>query len=187
MKRVLGASAAVIYLASVVLANWLTTRYGFVHVWPGAKATAGTFAAGGALVVRDVVQDAVGRVGALTLILVAAAVSFLVSAPAIAVASGAAFLVSETLDMVVYSPLRKRAKFGGPRWQVAVAAGAVLGAVADTVVFLRIAFGWAAVAPRLNGQLIGKGEIVAAFIVAGFLLRQQARPVLDRPVLKAAA
>jgi hypothetical protein len=160
--------AVAVYVASVLLANWLTTRYGFVPVGFGEKATAGTFAAGGALVVRDAVQDAVGRAGVVALIVAAAVLSFAVAAPAVAVASGAAFLVSETLDMVAYSPLRARARrFGDKRWAVAVAVAGALGAVADTVVFLRVAFGWSAVWPGMPGQLVGKGEVVAALIVIG--------------------
>lgn len=156
-----------VYLGSVVLANWLTTRYGFVPVGFGKAATAGTFAAGGALVVRDLLQDAIGRIGVAALILVAAALSFLVAAPAIATASAAAFLVAESLDMLAYTPLRAKAKFGDWRWRAAVAAGAFIGAIADSVIFLWIAFGRSSIRPALEGQLIGKYEVALAFIVVG--------------------
>lgn len=52
----------VAYLASIVLANWLTSRYGLVSMGFGLMATAGTFAAGLAFVARDAVQDAAGRI-----------------------------------------------------------------------------------------------------------------------------
>lgn len=166
-KAVLGLLAVAAYITSVVLANWLTTRYGFISVGFGYMATAGTFAAGGALVVRDLVQDAIGRVGVFALILVAAALSYVIAAPAIALASGAAFAVAETLDMLCYTPLRRRGRFGGWWWRAAVAAGAVVGAVADSIVFLWIAFGRSAIAPALTGQLVGKLEVAVALIVLG--------------------
>src|SRR5882672_5111195 len=134
----IAAIAIVVYLFSVILANWLTTRYGFVPVGFGHLATAGTFAAGGALVVRDVVQDAVGRVGVLALIAITGLVSYLVADPSIATASMVAFLASEMLDMTAYTPLRSRAKFGDWRWRAAVLAGGAVGAVADTLIFLTI-------------------------------------------------
>lgn len=178
-RRTTATIAVLVYVGSVLLANWLTTRYGFVNVGFGKATTAGTFAAGGALVVRDIVQDALGRAGVIVLIVVAAGLSYLVSAPAIALASGAAFLIAESLDMLAYTPLRKRARFGDRRWQVAVAAGATVGALADTVVFLTIAFGWASVRPALAGQLLGKGEVVAALIVLGVATRALLRESVD--------
>jgi uncharacterized PurR-regulated membrane protein YhhQ (DUF165 family) len=179
VKRLaLAAPIAAVYLCSIVLANWLTTHYGFVPVGFGRTATAGTFAAGGALVVRDLLQDAIGRVGVALLIIVGAGLSYLVAASFIATASCAAFLVSEALDMAVYTPLRKRAEFGDNRWALAVGAAALVGAVADTLIFLSIAFGRAAVMPALPGQLIGKAEVAVALIVMGVT----SRAVLRQPV-----
>lgn len=175
----IAAIAIAVYLFSVVLANWLTTRYGFVPVGFGHLATAGTFAAGGALVVRDVVQDAVGRVGVLALIAITGLVSYLVADSSIATASMVAFLASEVLDMTAYTPLRTRAKFGDWRWRSAVLAGGVVGAVADTLIFLTIAFGWAAVSGALAGQLIGKGEVIAGFLIVGSVTRAYLRRPLD--------
>ena len=168
-RKTLALVAATVYLASVVLANILTTRYGFIPVGFGYMATAGTFAAGGALVVRDLVQDTAGRLGVVALILLAALLSYLLAAPAIAIASGLAFLLSEALDMAFYTPLRARARFGDRWWRTAVLAGAVVGAVADSVVFLWVAFGRASIAHSLPGQLVGKLEVAALFIVLGSL------------------
>lgn len=178
-RRLLAVIAAVVYLTSVVLANWLTTRYGFVNVGFSQQATAGTFAIGGALVVRDVLQDAVGRAGVFALILLAAGVSYLVAAHAIALASFTAFCVSELLDMLAYTPLRRHSRFGDLRWQSAVTAGAVVGAVVDTAIFLGIAFGAAQILPALPGQLLGKGEVAAVLIAAGVVSRALFREPLD--------
>lgn len=54
-------AAAFAFLATIVIANWLTTEYGFVAVGFGLTATAGTYAAGLALGFRDVLQDHAGR------------------------------------------------------------------------------------------------------------------------------
>jgi uncharacterized PurR-regulated membrane protein YhhQ (DUF165 family) len=83
-----------------------------VPVGFGLVATAGTYFAGLAFVLRDSVQDAGGRRLVLTLIIAGALLSYLVSDPFIALASGVAFLVSETVDMGIYTPLRKRGYFG---------------------------------------------------------------------------
>jgi hypothetical protein len=164
----------------VVVANWLTTHTGFVPVGFGQQATAGTFAIGGALVVRDVLQDALGRAGVAVLILAGAGVSFAVAAPAVAAASLLAFLVSETLDMAVYTPLRRRGRFGDSWWQAAVTAGAAVGAVTDSIVFLGIAFGSAAIWPALAGQLLGKAEIASLLLAVGVAGRAVLREPLDR-------
>ena len=180
MRRLyIALGAATVYLASVILANWLTTHYGFVPVGFGKVATAGTFAAGGALVVRDVLQDAIGRIGVLLLIVTAAALSWIVAAPQIALASGCAFLLAETFDMLVYTPMRRRTRFGDPGWTAAVWCAGVVGAIADTIVFLRIAFGWPAVWSGLPGQLLGKCEMLAALIAIGVMSRALLRQSLD--------
>lgn len=61
-KRVaLGSAAAAGLFAGIVAANYLTTRFGFVPVGFGLAATAGTFAAGVTLALRDAIQDTLGR------------------------------------------------------------------------------------------------------------------------------
>ncbi len=166
----LGLAAGAGFIASIVLANYLTTRYGFIPVGFGLTAAAGTIAAGLALGLRDLVQDALGRVAVLVVIAVGAAVSFLVADPFIAVASALAVLVSEVADLAVYTPLRGRVRVGQRRWVVAVLASNAVGAVVDTAVFLAVAFGWAAVIPGMAGQLVGKGWATLAVIAVGMAL-----------------
>lgn len=141
-------SAFLTYLACIVAANWLVNRFGFVPVWPGVTAAAGTYAAGAALLARDALQDAAGRRGVLAAIAAGAALSGWLSTPQLAVASGAAFLIAESADMAVYTALRKRG------WARAVLASNAVGAVLDTVVFLWLA-GFP-IAAAMPGQLIGK-------------------------------
>lgn len=147
MIRRLGYAAAAAFVVSIVAANYVTTRYGFVGVGLGLTATAGTYLAGLALGLRDVVQDALGRWGVLAVITVGAAVSYALADGRIATASAIALLLSEVADWRVYTPLRDR-------WPAAVLASNVVGAVVDTFAFLLIAgfFTWHAV----PGQLVGK-------------------------------
>lgn len=150
MSRRLGILAALAYVAVVVLANVLTTRFGMVSVGFGLMATAGTYAAGAALGLRDAVREGLGPWGMVAVIVVGSALSYLLADPFIATASLAAFAASELLDAAVYEPLRNRSKVA------AVVISNTVGAVVDTYVFLALApFGpvtWAA----MQGQLVGK-------------------------------
>lgn len=168
MRPVLGTLSAAAFIGSVVAANYLTTRYGFVPVGFGQAATAGTFAAGFALAARDALSDTLGRWWMLAGLAAGAALSFVVSDPTIAVASAVAFGLAEVADWMIYAPLRRRGRFGGRWWTAAVAGSGVVGAVVDTAVFVGIAFGSAAIAPALLGQLIGKGCAQCVYVLVGW-------------------
>lgn len=160
------------YLACIVAANWLTSRYGFIPVGFGLMATAGTYAAGAAFVARDAVQDTAGRLGVLAAIVVGAALSWWVSTPQLALASGIAFGLSELADMAIYTPLRKRGYI-----RAAVASN-LAGSVVDTLVFLWLA-GFGLAAGTVAGQLVGKAwltvAVVALVVTARALLRNRLR------------
>lgn len=161
---------AFIYTASIVLANVLTSHYGLVAVAPGLKATAGTFAVGGVIMTRDLLQDAAGRRVVLACIVVGAALSFATSSERIALASGLTFLVAELAEFAVYTPLRARVEWGGGRWSGVVTVANVTGIVADTLLFLAIAgfpLAWSTVA----GQMVGKAYVTAAVIFAAVVIR----------------
>jgi uncharacterized PurR-regulated membrane protein YhhQ (DUF165 family) len=146
----------------------LTDRYGFWPVGFGLEVTAGTYAAGFALAARDVVQDWAGRAAVVVLIVTGAVLSFvIVDDQRIALASAAAFGLAELLDMGVYTRMRGMGEQGSRRWSAAVATSNGAGALLDTIVFLAVAFGTAAVTwTALAGQLLGKGYVTAAFIAA---------------------
>lgn len=167
LRRAAGVAAAVGFIGTILAANWLTTVAGFVPVGLGFQATAGTFAAGFSLAFRDVLHDLLGRKVTTALIFAGAGLSFAISDPLIALASAAAFLVSELADLAVYSPLRRRSTFGDQRWATAVVASNVVGAVMDTAVFLGIAFGAAAILPALAGQLVGKAWATLTYLILG--------------------
>jgi hypothetical protein len=178
-RTITGALAALGLIGAAVIANYLTTRFGFVSVGFGLVATAGTFAAGFALGFRDLVHDLLGRTAVVVAVIIGAALSYLVADPQIALASGAAFLIAELADFAVYTPLRRRGRIGGGRWSLAVAASNAVGAVVDTAVFLGIAFGWSTItAPVMAGQLVGKGWTTLALIV---LVGGGSRALLRQP------
>lgn len=170
-------TAAVGYIAAIVAANWLTAHHGLVPVGFGLTATAGTFAAGAALLLRDLVQDTAGRAAVLASILAGAVLTWATS-PALAVASSTAFLLAEAADMAVYTPLRERG------WARAVLASNAVGAVVDTVAFLSLA-GFPVTASAVGGQLAGKLAWATALPVAAVLITRQVRRAVSRDTLGA--
>lgn len=161
--------AVICFVGTILAANYVTTEYGMVPVGFGLTATAGTYFAGLAFILRDLVQDRAGRPAVVAIIHAGAALSYLISAPFIAIASAVAFLLSEAADFAVYTPLRKRGYI-----RAAVASN-VAGAVVDTLLFLTIA-GFP-LSQAFAGQMVGKVAITlaAAALVAG--VRFSRRPV----------
>jgi uncharacterized PurR-regulated membrane protein YhhQ (DUF165 family) len=170
-RKVIGLIAFTWFLATIFVANQLVETYGPVPVGFGLMAPAGVYVAGLAFTLRDIVQDTLDRFAVVLAILGGAAISALISTD-LAVASGVAFLVSEALDFVVYTPIREgggvvgRAPGGGiiyegwrPHPYLAVLASNTVGLVVDSVLFLWLAFGsleffW--------GQVVGKGWVTLA-------------------------
>lgn len=151
------------FVATIVVANIATSRYGMVPVGFGLLATAGTYFAGASFVARDAVQDVGGRRLVLITLAVGAALSLWMSAPAIAVASAAAFLLSELVDLAIYTPLRARGYIR------AALASNIVGSVVDSLVFLSLAH--FPVGPSLPGQLLGKFWITALVVATVAIAR----------------
>ena len=152
MRRLTNGQAGALFLAayicSIAVANWATNTFGLVWFF-GLAVTAGTLFAGAALVLRDGVQVKLGKRYVIAAILAGAALSYVTSSAALAVASGIAFLTSELVDFGVFTPLR------GKHLPTAVLVSSVVAAPIDTVLFLYLAgFGvtWSAVV----GQFIVK-------------------------------
>lgn len=135
------------YLGVIVAANWAVVEFGVVPVGFGLMAPAAVFFAGLAFTLRDLLQETGSRWWVLAAIVAGGALSAVVATPALALASGLAFGVSELADWAVYEPLRRR------RWLVAVAASNAVGIVVDSLIFLSLAFGSLAFLP---GQVVGK-------------------------------
>ena len=152
----LGVVAFVLFLACIPLANWMIGHVGtvclpngpcLIPVAPGVMAPSGVLMIGAALVLRDIVQRLMGPVWALVAIAAGTALSLLLAPPALVLASGAAFLLSELADFAVFTPLQRR------RLLLAVLASSAVGLVVDSIVFLTLAFGSL---DYLGGQILGK-------------------------------
>lgn len=165
MNRTTAALAIAAYLATIVAANYAVQHVGIVTVAPGLVAPAGVYFAGLALTFRDLVQTLSGRAAVVAAILVGAALSWWI-APALAVASATAFLVSELADFAVYTPLEHRHPLA------AVAVSNTVGAIIDSALFLWIAFGSL---DFFKGQVVGKLEMTALAVAVLAIARAWAR------------
>lgn len=150
------------FLATVPLANWMIGNVGttcipdgpcLIPVGFGLSAPSGVLVIGAALVLRDAVQQLLGLRWALAAIACGVVLSALLAPPALVLASAAAFAVAELLDLGVYTPLRRR------NLAAAVMASGAVGALADSAVFLWVAFGSL---DYLAGQVLGKIWMSAA-------------------------
>lgn len=135
------------YIATIFGANWAIETFGFVPVGFGLMAPAGVYFVGAAFTFRDLAHESVGRGPIIAAILIGALLSAWVS-PTFAFASGVAFLLSESADFAVYTPLRRRG------WLRAVALSNIVGLIVDSALFLWLAFGSL---EFLAGQIVGKG------------------------------
>jgi uncharacterized PurR-regulated membrane protein YhhQ (DUF165 family) len=171
------------YVGTIFLANWFVQNVGtqftpdgphVIPVWPGIYAPSGVLWVGAALVLRDMVHFFLGRHVAIAAIIVGAFLSYFV-APSLALASGAAFLLSETADLLVYTPMVKRG------WVVgAVFASGTVGLVVDSVVFLTLAFGSL---QFIEGQIIGKLWMTAGASLVIWALRRRYPEALLAPAV----
>lgn len=144
------------YLATIPAANWLIGNAGtvcisngpcLIPVGFGLSAPSGVLMIGAALVLRDAVQQFLGIQWAFVAIACGVVLSALVAPPALVIASAMAFAIAELLDLAVYTPLRKR------NLSLAVLASGIVGAAADSAIFLWLAFGSL---DFIAGQLVGK-------------------------------
>ena len=166
IRRTLAATGLLAaYIATIPASNWLVAHFGAVPVGLAYSAPAGVYTVGLALVLRDLAREAAGRAAVVAAIALGAALSWWLADPALAVASAAAFAVAETMDFAVYEPLRKRGLL------TAMLASNAVGLVADSLIFLKLAFcGF----DYLPGQLLGKVWMTLAAVIAIGLLRRRA-------------
>lgn len=162
----LGFACLVAYVATIFAANYAVQHFGFVSVAPGLQAPAGVYFAGLALILRDAVQVLLGRKVSVLAIPVGAALSWFI-APALAVASGTAFLLSESADWLVFTPLQDRG------WNRALVASTVVGACVDSAVFLWLAFHSLAF---WEGQVVGKLSMTLAAVALCAVVRPFYQP-----------
>lgn len=160
-----GLVALIAYVAAIVAANVLTNELGLVSVGFGLTVTAGTYAAGLALLARDYVQRFAGVPWVLFGIAFGGVLSWLSTTNArLALASTVAFVGAELLDLGVFSALWDRLGMFG-----SALASNVISAPVDTLLFLSLA-GFPVTAQTVAGQFVGKvlwATLVPLLIVEG--------------------
>ena len=168
------------YIATIPSANWLIGHVGtvcvpqgpcLIPVAPGIMAPSGVLMIGAALLLRDLVQRRYGALWSLACIGAGTALSSAIAAPALALASGAAFLFSELVDFAAYTPLARR------RFYLALIVSCLAGALADSALFLWLAFGSL---EHMLGQVIGKLYAVLAYVAVVRLVGRTTGPVVLR-------
>jgi uncharacterized PurR-regulated membrane protein YhhQ (DUF165 family) len=161
LRRLEGFAFLAAFALCIPAANWLIGHVGtfcvpgggpcLIPVAPGVMAPSGVLMVGLALVLRDMVQRRLGLPWAAAAVLAGAVLSALIAPPSLVLASAAAFLLSEMADLAVYTPLQRRGLV------LAVLVSSVVGLVADSVLFLLLAFGSL---EFLGGQVLGKAWMV---------------------------
>jgi uncharacterized PurR-regulated membrane protein YhhQ (DUF165 family) len=146
------------FVGLVILANWLASKYTVQVPLTDLTAPAGVFCIGAVLVLRDWIQQLRGLIWTMPLVYCAGLISWGVgdlagwtSLQRIAIASLIAFSVSETVEAVVFTPLRKRSL------TLAVTLSGTVGNALDSFIFLSIAFSSTAF---FWGQFWGKTEMI---------------------------
>lgn len=168
------------FIASIILATWLLSNWGTVRFSPhdpwmvpvlpswltpsGAVlyAPSGVIAVGLSFTFRDLVQRRLGWKFAFLAIVIGAGLSAFLD-PKLALASGVTFLIAETLDLMVYTPLQKNHLI------IAVIGSNIVGLVADSIIFLSLAFGSLAF---LHGQIVGKAWMTLLALPVIMALRE---------------
>ncbi len=172
-RQVEGFAFLVAFGLTIPAANWMIGHVGtfcapngpcVLPVAPGLMAPSGVLMIGIALVLRDLVQRRLGTGYSAAAVLAGAILSAAVAPPALVLASGAAFLLSEFADLAVYTPLARK------RLVAAVVASGLVGLVVDSIIFLWLAFGSL---DFLMGQVVGKAWMVLLSIPFVHYLRRR--------------
>lgn len=174
-----------LFLACVPLANYAISHWGAAPVFPGGPHTVtllGFTAPSGVLFVglsfsaRDGANP-LGRRWVFAAIALGAVLSYFVTSGAerLAVGSAIAFGSSEGFDWLVYTPLADRGKL-----TAAIVASNTVGSAVDSLLFLWIAFGWAAVGTFWTDQFVLKFLMIlpALAVTVPWRIQRRRRAVL---------
>ena len=122
----------------VVLSSNILVQHPFQHLGLGDYLTWGAFSYPFSFLVTDLSNRRFGTVGARRVVYVgfvlAVALSVILATPRIAIASGAAFLVAQLLDISIFARLRDRA------WWMPPFVSSVISSGLDTAIFFSLAF-----------------------------------------------
>lgn len=154
------------YLLTIPAGVIAIEQLGVVPIPGGYMAPAAVYVVGLTLVLRDIVHERSGWKVAAGAVVAGAGLSAIFN-PALALASGVAFLLSETLDLAVYERIRSRMRYQ----PVGILASNAVSIPVDSLVFLWLAFGSVAFLP---GQVIGKAlaTLAAVAMIAALRLRR---------------
>ncbi len=143
----------------VVLSSNILVQYPFQHLGLGDYLTWGAFSYPFAFLVTDLSNRRFGPKGARRVVYagfaLAVVLSVILATPRIAIASGAAFLVAQLLDISIFARLRDRA------WWMPPFISSVISSGLDTAIFFSVAFYCAAV-PGLGltiSEILGQAGI----------------------------
>lgn len=134
--RMIGTITLAGFLATIPFANWWLRQFGLWNAPLLGPIPSGLWVVAFSFVLRDIAQITLGRRWAWAAIAVGTALSWWLASPTIAVASGLAFAISESIDAAIFTPLADRGRFVLGVTISGYAAGFV-----DSAVFVRIAFG----------------------------------------------
>ena len=125
-------------MAIVVVASNILVQYPFDHFGMKDVLTWGAFSYPVAFLVNDLANRRYGKPAARRVVfagfLLAVALSVWLATPRIAIASGAAFLTGQLLDIQVFDRLRRQS------WWKAPFMATMFGSLLDTVIFFSLAF-----------------------------------------------
>jgi queuosine precursor transporter len=143
---------ALVAMTLVVLSSNILVQHPFTHWGLGDYLTWGAFSYPFSFLVTDLANRRFGSRGARRIVYVgfvlAVALSVVLATPRIAIASGAAFLVSQLLDIGIFARLRDKA------WWLPPFVSSVIASALDTAIFFSFAF-YCDVVPGLGLTISG--------------------------------
>jgi queuosine precursor transporter len=156
---------ALVAMTLVVLSSNILVQHPFQHLGLGDYLTWGAFSYPFSFLVTDLSNRRFGTQGARRIVYVgfvlAVALSVVLATPRIAIASGAAFLVAQLIDISIFARLRNRA------WWMPPFVSSVISSGLDTAIFFSVAFycgavpGFGLTVSEMLGQIGIADECVA--------------------------
>jgi len=136
----------------VVLASNILVQHPFTHLGLADYLTWGAFTYPFSFLVTDLANRRFGTAGARRIVyagfVLAVVLSVALATPRIAIASGAAFLVAQLLDIRIFARLRDRA------WWLPPFVSSVISSALDTAIFFSVAF-YCGVLPGTGSTISG--------------------------------
>jgi hypothetical protein len=129
---------ALVAMTLVVLSSNILVQHPFTHWGLGDYLTWGAFSYPFSFLVTDLANRRFGAQGARRIVYVgfvlAVALSVVLATPRIAIASGAAFLTAQLIDISIFARLR------GKAWWLPPFVSSVISSALDTAIFFSVAF-----------------------------------------------